>query len=316
MKKPPQQLESSNEQPSTESHFGDLSPLHIPVLLDSVVELLSPKTGESYLDLTAGYGGHARAIIEHTAAPEQATLVDRDANAIAELQSFAEAGAHILQKDFAASARELVEQGKQFDMVLVDLGVSSPQLDRATRGFSFKPGPLDMRMDQTMMRTAEEIINRSSERELIDILVTYGEERLSVARTIARAIVMNRPLHSTNELADIVLATHRGKWQKTHPATRTFQAFRIVVNDELGQIEQLLPLIPKLLTDNGRIAIISFHSLEDRLVKRYFSEQASAGYEAELRLLTKKAIRGATADVHNPRARSASLRAAAKIKRK
>jgi len=295
MRKPPQQ-QSLN---------------HIPVLLEAVIEQLAPHLGESYLDLTAGYGGHAREIIARTNSPDQATLVDRDPMAIDALRTMAE-GEHIVQESFAVAAEQLAAEGKRFDMVLIDLGVSSPQLDIPARGFSFQPGPLDMRMDQVQRISAETILNRASEKELVDILVRYGEERLSRARAIARAIKLARPLKTTDQLAEVVLSTHKGKWQKTHPATRTFQAIRIAVNDELGQIERTLPLLPQLLAPKGRVAIISFHSLEDRLVKRYLAEQDQAGYEAILRLTTKKGIRGSESDVHNPRARSATLRAAVK----
>jgi 16S rRNA (cytosine1402-N4)-methyltransferase len=291
--------------------------LHQPVLLTNVVELLAPGMGESYLDLTAGYGGHASAIIQRTGAPERAVLVDRDQNAINELGSLEATGARLIHDDFAHAAASLADTGQRFDMVLLDVGVSSPQLDRVERGFSFQAdGPLDMRMDQRSGRTAADIVNRSSRDELVDILVRYGEEPLGQARRIVQAIVNRRPITTTAQLAETILSTHRGRWQKTHPATRTFQALRIAVNDELGQLQRTLELIPRLLNDEGRVAIISFHSLEDRLVKRYFAEAAEAGYEAELRLLTKKPIAGSDADVHNPRARSAKLRAAVKIKKK
>ena len=285
---------------------------HIPVLLESVIELLAPKQGESYLDLTAGYGGHASEIIARTGAPQLATLVDRDPMAIEALQPLEAQGARLIHDTFARAASTLAGSGEHYDMVLADFGVSSPQFDISERGFSFTSGPLDMRMDQVQERSAGTIINRSSERELIKILMEYGEERPGRARAIARAIIAARPLQTTDQLAEVVLSTHRGKWQKVHPATRTFQAFRIAVNDELGQIEQLLPLIPQLLSPGGRVAVISFHSGEDRRVKRYFAEATSAGYEAELELLTKKAIRGNIHDVHNPRARSATLRACCK----
>lgn len=288
--------------------------LHSPVLLQSVVEQLAPQPGESYLDLTAGYGGHARAILAKTNAPEKAVLVDRDTFALATLGDIQAAGARLIHDDYAHFAEEAASDGKHFDMILVDLGVSSPQLDRADRGFSLKrEGPLDMRMDQQSGgKTAELLVNQLPEQELARIIELYGEEPKGRARTIARAIIASRPLKTTEDLASVVLKTHRGAYQKTHPATRTFQALRIYLNDELGQLERLLAVLPRLLSPGGRTALISFHSLEDRLVKRFFAEQARAGYEAELDLLTKKAVRGEIDDVHNPRARSARLRAAVK----
>ena len=296
-KKPPQQLH------------------HIPVLLEQVVEHLAPQLGESYLDLTAGYGGHARAILALTQAPEKATLVDRDENALETLSDIQQGGAELIHLDYASYAEKAASMGKHYDMILVDLGVSSPQLDRAERGFSLKrDGPLDMRMDQNNaeQKTAEYLINHMNQDELERVLTLYGEEPRGKARAIARAIIAGRPLKTTQQLADVVMNNHRGAYQKTHPATRTFQAFRIAVNDELGQLERLLAVLPQLLRPGGRVVLISFHSLEDRLVKRFFKEQASAGYEAELDLLEKKAIRGKINDVHNPRARSATLRAAVK----
>jgi len=284
---------------------------HVPVLLDQVIELLNPVKGESYLDLTAGYGGHAQAVAER-AGYQNVTLVDRDQNALDTLTELKNNGATLIKDDFAHAATTLHTEKKQFDMLLVDLGVSSPQLDQANRGFSLKrDGPLDMRMDESQEKTAADIVNYSSTNDLSRILQRYGEESASRAQTIAKAIIRARPLHTTTQLAQVVLDTHRGGYQKIHPATRTFQAIRIALNEELQQIETLLPLIPGLLKPDGRVAIISFHSLEDRLVKRYFKEQTEAGYEATLDLLTK-AIRGDTNDVHNPRARSATLRAAVK----
>ncbi len=287
--------------------------LHIPVLLKQVIEQLAPRPGESYLDLTAGYGGHARAVLAYTKAPERAVLVDRDQMAIDELQPLARSGATIIHDSYASYAQNASEAGKRFDMILVDLGVSSPQLDKANRGFSIKrDGPLDMRMDQRQQRTAADIVNEASKADLVEILERYGEEPKKQALRIADAIIKARPVQTTKLLADVILNTHRGAYKKTHPATRTFQAIRIALNDELGQLEQLLNVIPTLLTPGGRVAIISFHSLEDRLVKRFFREQANAGYEAELDLLTGKAIRGKLYDGSNPRARSALLRAAVK----
>ncbi len=294
---------------STKEH----PPQHVPVLLEATLETLHPIQGENYLDLTAGYGGHARRFLEQTKHYETSVLVDRDDFAIAELGEFSEKGVTLLHTDFVSAARGLVETGKQFNIVLVDLGVSSPQLDKSERGFSFThDGPLDMRMDRRQETSAATLVNRASKDELIHIIRTYGEEPLGFARRIAGAIIQNRPITTTKELADLVVDVHVGKWKKIHPATRTFQALRIAVNQELRQVEELLPLIPKLLKPGGRVGIISFHSLEDRLVKQYFNEQKNAGYEAELQLLTKKPLAGDIYDVHNPRSRSAKLRAAVK----
>lgn len=287
--------------------------LHVPVLLDAVLSQLKPIRGESYLDLTAGYGGHASPILDKTTNFTDSVLVDRDENATRHLEPFAQKGVTLLHTDFAIAAKQLVEQGRQFDMILVDLGVSSPQLDRGERGFSFtKNGPLDMRMDPSQEVSAETLVNTLSEKELTRIIVAYGEERPKLAQAFAKAIVANRPLHETQELADLIKQNYVGKWKKIHPATRTFQAIRIAVNQELQQIETLLPMLPKLLKKSGRVAIISFHSLEDRLVKQYFNEQKNAGFEAELEIVTKKPLAGSDYDVHNPRARSAKLRVAVK----
>lgn len=287
--------------------------LHVPVLLDATLDTLKPIQGENYLDLTAGYGGHARRVLEKTENLTDSVLVDRDDYAIERLSEFQQKGVRLLHTDFVSAARQLVEEGKQFDIVLADLGVSSPQLDQAERGFSFThDGPLDMRMDRTQEVSAHTIVNTASADELTQIIVTYGEEPLGFAKQIAKAIIEHRPLETTKELADLVKDTYRGKWKKIHPATRTFQALRIAVNQELRQVEELMPLIPQLLKPGGRVGIISFHSLEDRLVKQYFNEQKNAGYEAELTILTKKPLDGVTYDVHNPRSRSAKLRVAVK----
>jgi len=289
--------------------------LHIPVLLDAVLNLLKPKTGERYLDLTAGYGGHAQAVIARIGDGRLATLVDRDDFAIANLKNLESDGARLMHSDFYRAAEDIAASGEQFDMILLDLGVSSPQLDMAERGFSFSHnGSLDMRMDRSQDLTAAEIVNRYSEKDLANLIQRYGEESPKMASKIASNIVRSRAkklFKTTNELADLI-AKISPRRSKIHPATRTFQALRIETNDELGQLEKTLPLLPRLLKSNGRLAIISFHSLEDRLVKNFFREQQTAGYEAELAVLTKHPIPG-TDDVHNPRARSAKLRAAAKI---
>lgn len=167
-------------------------------------------------------------------------------------------------------------------------------------------------MDRRQEVSAETLVNTLTADELIRIIRDYGEEPHGFAKRIAEAIVVNRPFTSTEELAELIKQQHRGKWTKVHPATRTFQALRIAVNQELRQVEELLPLLPRLLKNQGRVGIISFHSLEDRLVKRYFKEQIDAGLEAELQILTKKPLDGATYDVHNPRSRSSKFRAAVK----
>lgn len=287
--------------------------LHVPVLLDASIDLLKPRPGERYLDLTAGYGGHAGAFLAITNTTSSAVLVDRDENAIKELGHFTKDGARLLHTDFVSAARQLVSAGEVFDVIMVDLGVSSPQIDVGERGFSFmQDGPLDMRMDSRQEVSAASIVNGYSQYRLAEIIIKYGEERPQFANKIAAAICKKRPINTTNQLAQIIVDLHRGRWQKTHPATRTFQALRIEVNQELAQVEALLPLLPRLLHQNGRVGVISFHSLEDRLVKRYFKEQAEAGFEAELALLNKKPLDGVTYDVHNPRSRSAKLRGAVK----
>ncbi|MFZ3009560.1 MAG: 16S rRNA (cytosine(1402)-N(4))-methyltransferase RsmH [Candidatus Microsaccharimonas sp.] len=288
-------------------------PHHVPVLLEQTLALLNPHTGENYLDLTAGYGGHAAAILAQTNNFKESVLVDRDDYAIAHLSDYASKGTRLLHTDFESAANQLIEEGAQFDLILIDLGVSSPQLDQGNRGFSFtNNGPLDMRMDRRQEMTAAELINRSSAKELAEIIHDYGEEPYKESLRLAQLIVDHRPIESTESLAKLIAENHRGRWQRIHPATRTFQSLRIAVNDELGQIQRLLPQLPKLLKKEGRVGIISFHSLEDRLVKRYLKDQFDSGLEAELAPITKKPVSGATEDVHNPRARSAKLRVAVK----
>ncbi len=296
-----------------EHRSKDSLALHVPVLLEASLEALHPKEGESYLDLTAGYGGHASEFLALTNNYRQSVLVDRDDYAIKHLKSLSDKGARLMHTDFVSAAKQLIQEGQQFDIVLVDLGVSSPQLDQSTRGFSFtNSGPLDMRMDRRAGLSAETLVNTASIEELTRIIVQYGEEPAGFARQVATAIVGARPLSTTEELANLIKQTYRGRWKKTHPATRTFQALRIAVNDELRLIEDLLPLLPDLLKTGGRVGIISFHSLEDRLVKQFFKEQFDSGLEAELLPLTKKPIAGDIYDVHNPRARSSKFRAAVK----
>lgn len=289
--------------------------VHSPVLIQEVLGCLDPKPGQSYLDLTAGYGGHAAAIIEATGAPKEAVLVDRDEYAVKALKKrFADQGVKILKSEFLSTLVNLAGESRKFNMVLADLGLSSPHLENAERGFSFsKPGPLDMRMDQSQQLSADYIVNHSKQADLAGILKKYGEEPR--ADTVARAIVASRPVKDTEQLATTIAKAvgFRGRIGKIHPATKSFQAIRIAVNDELEQLEQGLPIMAELLAPGGRLAVISFHSLEDRIVKRFFAEKAGNTYDAELRLLTKKPITASREEiVSNPRARSAKLRAAAK----
>jgi 16S rRNA (cytosine1402-N4)-methyltransferase len=284
---------------------------HIPVLVKPVLQYLEPTKGESYLDLTAGYGGHARVILERTKAPKRATLVDRDANAIAALAGFEQQGTSLLHRDFLSASQRLQAEGKRFNIILADLGVSSPHLDNAARGFAFgQDGPLDMRMDQTQTIDAATVVNTYSVDDLQRIIRAYGEEPR--AKTIAHAIVEARPLHSTQQLADVVRKV-MPKGSKIHPATRTFQGLRIAVNDELELLRASLPIWVTLLEPKGRLGVISFHSLEDRIVKQAFAELAGDRYDAELSLLTRRPVVAAKQElVFNPRARSAKLRAVVK----
>ena len=285
--------------------------LHKPVLLSEVLDVLKPKPGESYLDLTAGYGGHASEILDLTRNYKDSVLVDRDKFAVEYLKGKYESEPlEIANDDFYNSVLKIVERGKTFDIILADFGVSSPQIDRGERGFSFrKDGPLDMRMDRSQELTAEKVVNCYPERKLAEILIKYGEERPGNAKRLAREIVHARPFHSTLQLADFI--AQKSHYSKIHPATRVFQAIRIEVNNELELIEKTLPLLPSVLNHGGRVAIITFHSLEDRLVKKYFKEMSEYGEESELEIINKAPIVAGNEElVINPRARSAKLRAA------
>ena len=284
--------------------------LHNPVLLSEVLAGLQPKLGEKYLDLTAGYGGHAEKILDVTQNYKDSVLVDRDEFAVNYLnQKFK--NITIMHDDFYNSVLQLLQCGKTFDIILADFGVSSPQLDMGSRGFSFKEAaPLDMRMDRRQKLTADTIVNHWSERELADIFAKYGEEKPGRAKMLAREIVHHRPIKDTKELADLIKSNTHG-FSKTHPATRIFQAIRIAVNDELGEIEKTLPLLPKLLNQNGRLAFITFHSLEDRLVKDFLKSETDFGEESRLKVENKKPITAEDQELFiNPRARSAKLRIA------
>lgn len=288
---------------------------HIPVLLSEVLFTLKPKNGDTYLDLTAGYGGHASAVFDHTNTYAHSVLVDRDIHAVHYCnQKFAGKNLQIIHSDFYTALQELVKKALKFDIILADLGVSSPHLNESNRGFSIaQNGPLDMRMDQSQSLSADDVVNNYKVEELVRILKVYGEE--PKANKIAQLIVAHRPIHTTHDLARIVAQAWPGH-SRVHPATRTFQALRIAVNDELHLLEMSLPLMVQLLAPEGRLGVISFHSLEDRIVKQYFKEN-SGGYDTELVGITKKpVVADSTELVINPRARSAKLRAVAKIKTK
>ncbi len=287
---------------------------HTPVLLAEILSSVNPTNGERYLDLTAGYGGHAAAILQLTDNYKQSVLVDRDSQAIIELKrKFESSGVEIIHQDYLSASRRLLADKRQFEIIVADLGVSSPHLNEVSRGFSFsEDGPLDMRMDQGQEMTAWHIVNQSSEAELADILWRFGEE--PKARQIARMIVKNRPLTNTNQLAEIASRAWRTH-SRTHPATRTFQAIRIAVNNELDQLSEALPYWLKLLSPGGRLAVISFHSLEDRVVKQFFANESGDRYDAALSLLAKHPVIPEPQELAlNPRARSAKLRVAVKQK--
>ncbi len=287
--------------------------LHIPVLLEQVESVLQPARGDSYLDLTAGMGGHARSILNKTKSYQKATLIDRDPFAISQLTDLREKGVELINSDFLAASEELLASGRTFDLILIDLGVSSPQLDQAERGFSFnKEAVLDMRMDTNQDLDAKKVVNKYSEQRLSKIISDYGDEKPKRARIIAQAIVQNRPLQTTTELANVIVSAVKGRRGKIHPATKTFQAIRIEVNQELIQVRQTLKILPYLLNPGGRLAIISFHSLEDRLVKNFFQNEFKKGLLGNLAPITKKPILGAIEDDSNPRSRSAILRGALK----
>ncbi|MBD2564363.1 MULTISPECIES: 16S rRNA (cytosine(1402)-N(4))-methyltransferase RsmH [Nostoc] len=280
---------------------------HISVLGREVIEGLAVRPGGHYLDVTVGGGGHSRLILE-AAADVRVTAVDQDEDALAaarkELAEFSDR-IQFIYSNFA----DYEFPPNTFDGILADLGVSSYHLDQAERGFSFRQAAnLDMRMDRGRSLTAADVINNWDETELADIFFKYGEERLS--RRIARRIVERRPLHTTTELADAIASSVPPKYRygRIHPATRVFQALRIVVNDELKSLETFLDKAPNALVPGGRIAIISFHSLEDRPVKHGLRNSPL------LKVLTKKPIIAQEEEIsQNPRSRSAKLRIAEKL---
>jgi len=296
--------------------------LHEPVLLEQVITWLQPQPGGSFCDATVGMGGHARAILERTAPDGRLIGIDRDRDAIAEAKvTLATFGDRVtlVHAPFARARSVLEELGAvPVDGFLVDLGVSSPQLDRPERGFSFRSGgPLDMRMDQSAGETLGEFLRRVDEGELEHIIREYGEERF--ARRIAHAIVAARDgagLDTTAQLAALVARAVPHHERHKNPATRTFQALRIALNDELGQLGAFLDGVTDCLKTGGRLCVIAFHSLEDRIVKRRLRALAGrdGGGPARLRLLTKHVVIADDEErARNPRARSAKLRAAEKL---
>ena len=291
---------------------------HLPVMLDEALTGLSPRAGGIYVDATFGRGGHSAAILARIGPAGALHAFDRDpaaAGAAAGLAS-AHANFHFHSAPYTALAEVARAQGLagRIDGVLFDLGVSSPQLDDPARGFSFsKDGPLDMRMDPRAGESAAQWLARAAEKEIADVLWTLGEERNS--RRIARAIVEARaqaPLARTAQLAELILSVHRGPRQKIHPATRSFQAIRLHVNQELTQLTSGLAQAIDVLAPHGRLVAISFHSLEDRIVKRYVRD-LSRGDAPRLERLGRAQFPTDAEAAANPRARSAVLRVAAKL---
>ena len=304
-------------------------PAHQPVLYQEVLEAIHPLPGGLYLDGTVGLGGHARGILEASAPNGQLLGLDVDPQAL-ELagQRLAEYAArvHLRRGSYGQLARHMDAVGWTYiDGVLLDLGASSLQFDRPDRGFSFqKEGPLDMRFDPSSPLTADELVNSWPEADLADILFRYGEEPKS--RRIARAIVKARPMHSTVQLAEVIARAAGGRHGGIHPATRSFQALRIAVNRELETLEAALPQAVAALKPGGRLAIISFHSLEDRTVKLFFRQESrdcicppeqlvcTCGHKATIKEITRRPVRPMWEEVAaNPRARSARMRIAEKV---
>jgi 16S rRNA (cytosine1402-N4)-methyltransferase len=282
---------------------------HTAVLLDQVMRFLEPKPGGRFIDATLGAGGHTRMLLEQTAPDGRVLAIDQDESAlkqaIGELGSFGSrlVTAHSNFKNLASVAELHGFVG--IDGILADIGISSMMVDDPSRGFSFmREGPLDMRMDRDQELTAAEVVNSFDEKEIADILYNYGEERRS--RAIARSIVRARPLRLTTDLARAVERVMGGpRHGRIHPATRTFQSLRIFVNDELKSLETFIDASMTVIRSGGRLVVITFHSLEDRIVKNKFRASVVSG-----RVLTKKVVIATDEELsRNPRARSAKLRA-------
>jgi 16S rRNA (cytosine1402-N4)-methyltransferase len=304
---------------------------HIPVLYQEIIHALQPRSGGRYVDGTLGAGGHARGILEACSPDGQLLGLDVDPYALTlsreTLAPYAEGGrAHLVQASYITLTQQLAAlKWDSVDGIVLDLGASSMQFDNAERGFSFmQDGPLDMRFGSNAFQSAEDIVNKYDERDLADLIFRYGEDR--DARRIAKAIVMSRPLRTTRELVAVIEKASPRRGDRTHPATQTFQALRIAVNEELSSVESVLPQAVAALRSGGRCAVISFHSLEDRIVKDYFREQSKELvnppyeriYEVErkavIELINKKPIVASDEEVKdNPRARSAKLRVVEKL---
>ena len=321
--------EGSTDTPQGVGHGGGREASHVPVLLKEAIDFLNVRRGGTYIDATVGLGGHSYEIAKRLGAPGHLIGLDKDPAALqiaerklAQAKLDSSGGVSPANADWPkvtlmqSSFAEVGERfGKNFaDGLLADIGVSSLQLQDAARGFSFQAdGPLDMRMDPRSERTAEQVVNHLDERELADVIYEFGEERRS--RRIARAIVRSRPIRSTAHLADVISAAARpmnSEQRRIHPATRTFQALRIFVNRELDDLTALMNAAPRILKPGGRVVVISFHSLEDRIVKDAFRE-AGNKYKY-FRVLTKKPVTASEEEQdRNPRARSAKMRAAEKV---
>ncbi len=302
---------------------------HQPVLYQEVLDALAPVSGRDYLDGTLGAGGHAEGILTASAPRGRLLGLDLDPEALAiarqRLSVFADR-VSLHQESFHKAPEILNKIGwPPVHGILLDLGVSSMQIDRPGRGFSFtEDGPLDMRFDQHSGKTAADLVNTLSEGALAKIIYDYADERWS--RRIARAIIENRPIHTTRALAAVIKEAVPHYASQIHPATRTFQALRIAVNNELENLAAALPDLTDCLAPGGRIVVISFHSLEDRIVKQFFKRESTdcicppsqpvctCGHTASLAILTKKPVRPGEHEIqNNPRARSARLRTAEKI---
>ena len=306
---------------------------HVPVLADEVRQLLAIRPGETVVDATFGAGGHASLLAADLRGEGRLIAIDRDPAARTYFDRFRKqtgVKGRFLRGDFAVVLEQLADNGSRADAILFDLGVSSMQIDRPERGFSYATdAPLDMRMDPSSDFSARELVNEASERELTHIFRSYGEERY--AKQIARAIARRRreqPFERTGELVDTIKAAipAPARFGDGHPAKRVFQALRIAVNDELTALEDALPAAVELLKPGGRLAVISFHSLEDRIVKQFLRDQERGctcppdfpvcvcGREPVLRATPRRAIRPSQRELaSNPRAASARLRAAVKV---